>query len=1199
MKQKLILILFALFTSMGTWADVTVTISDKTDLNAITTKTLSEAATEHKYGTYSGSNSANPPLYTTFTTNDDSNLKNVIISSTTNIFKPTYYDGGEYKHSFAIYPASGSSTAQTITLTAPTGYYIKGYSMTFKSTGNAGHFTITPFNGSATTTVNPGVYAAQTITVSSLNANTATFTVARTDATKSAITELCLSNFTITLAAVPTYDANYTSSSILYSTGTFSRTDGNSSTNSNNTWESTGTSGLKFTSNYNSMGKETVSSVDYTCFHSGNSPTYTITAPDGFFVAGYAMSVFGQDSQYLQSNGYGKVALSTSSSSPTSIYVTDINARTVTMQRSGAANGWAYITSFTVYLIPTYTVTYNIKDGSSNLWASFNQEVIKGTEITDLPPLYKRAYCSYSLTSTTITNDTDIDVTCTYSGPTDLVFASDVADAITNNKWMELKRSNNTNYVYYNGSTLAYTATDLSTADGYQWAVIGNPYSYKLYNKGAQGYLSASVPTTNTSTTNDFTFNSTGLDFELFKYKGRAEDDHFVSVVKGTNTNEHTGTVLNEAGGTWKIWCGKDNSGFECYNGLMNGLSASLLLTFPVPTTFNVTYIVQDGGGNELDRAVAEVEAEDDGDAASAHMPASLVKSGCTYTYSPETVSEDAEITVTYTYDLECGFNVYEDYSDITTWYFLKRNDIDYIVYDSGSTPNIQRSTSLPDGDNASWAFVGNPYDGFKVYNKGAGSSVWMVSDTPSTSDEGAAATVSLASSGDVQSWFLSTSGYFTNGFFFANDDNYKLNGRHLQTTICYWTGGADGGSTFVTIENADYSSNVTSELASWFTTNVGDYFALSQETYDVQNSNYTAYSSSATYKQYMELKAAVEAGIKYPTAGYYRIKSKLTTDEYGYMGLNGEQLSGNLSNTNDASTIIYLTKSGDKYYFQTQGKYTSNVRKSNAVTLSDATPSEGFALTPYSPGLGIIRTYADGDYSYYHVAKDNSYKIVGWESSADASQWIFEDATTFSGTLNNAKDNTATERSYATLCVPFAISSLTGAEAYMPYISGSYVELGDAAEVSDGTLIPAGTPVILVGAKDAGTYTATIGTGYTTSPSEENALTGTFAGTTIDTSGSSTNYVLGLDRDKDNRIGFYHFDSTTYNLKANRAYLNTDSGETNVKGFVLMFDDDETGIVSPLGETKEGAAIYNLSGQRLNKMQKGINIINGKKVLF
>ena len=38
-------------------------------------------------------------------------------------------------------------------------------------------------------------------------------------------------------------------------------------------------------------------------------------------------------------------------------------------------------------------------------------------------------------------------------------------------------------------------------------------------------------------------------------------------------------------------------------------------------------------------------------------------------------------------------------------------------------------------------------------------------------------------------------------------------------------------------------------------------------------------------------------------------------------------------------------------------------------------------------------------------------------------------------------------------------------------------------------------------------------------------------------------------------------------------------------------------GVASPIKETEEGA-IYNLAGQRMSKMQKGINIVGGKKIL-
>lgn len=64
--------------------------------------------------------------------------------------------------------------------------------------------------------------------------------------------------------------------------------------------------------------------------------------------------------------------------------------------------------------------------------------------------------------------------------------------------------------------------------------------------------------------------------------------------------------------------------------------------------------------------------------------------------------------------------------------------------------------------------------------------------------------------------------------------------------------------------------------------------------------------------------------------------------------------------------------------------------------------------------------------------------------------------------------------------------------------------------------------------------------------------------------------------------------------IKGFRAYFDIPNSVW-IKGF--RFDDMEDAIVSPFGETEEGA-IYNLAGQRQNKMQKGINIINGKKIL-
>jgi hypothetical protein len=46
------------------------------------------------------------------------------------------------------------------------------------------------------------------------------------------------------------------------------------------------------------------------------------------------------------------------------------------------------------------------------------------------------------------------------------------------------------------------------------------------------------------------------------------------------------------------------------------------------------------------------------------------------------------------------------------------------------------------------------------------------------------------------------------------------------------------------------------------------------------------------------------------------------------------------------------------------------------------------------------------------------------------------------------------------------------------------------------------------------------------------------------------------------------------------------------------IVEDDATSIESVARETAP-AAIYNLQGQRISKLQKGLNIVDGKKVMF
>ena len=83
--------------------------------------------------------------------------------------------------------------------------------------------------------------------------------------------------------------------------------------------------------------------------------------------------------------------------------------------------------------------------------------------------------------------------------------------------------------------------------------------------------------------------------------------------------------------------------------------------------------------------------------------------------------------------------------------------------------------------------------------------------------------------------------------------------------------------------------------------------------------------------------------------------------------------------------------------------------------------------------------------------------------------------------------------------------------------------------------------------------------------------------------------------------VGFYWMaeNGGAFNCPAHKAYLAVPVSSNPVKSFYAFDDDDPTSIqtIDNGQQTTEGA-IYNLAGQRIQKMQKGINIVNGKKIL-
>ena len=172
----------------------------------------------------------------------------------------------------------------------------------------------------------------------------------------------------------------------------------------------------------------------------------------------------------------------------------------------------------------------------------------------------------------------------------------------------------------------------------------------------------------------------------------------------------------------------------------------------------------------------------------------------------------------------------------------------------------------------------------------------------------------------------------------------------------------------------------------------------------------------------------------------------------------------------------------------------------------------------------------------------------------------------------------------YGTYVAPFDISKIHS------MIQAFTVEIVDGgfAKLNEITAIPKGEAVVL---KDKGTVHK-----YTLKKAEEavEAVTGNdLKAATEDVTARGVEFVLAKMGDK---VGFARATRET-TIPAGKGYLIMGF---SVKEFYPFADEDATAIenVNVNDNVNEGA-IYNVAGQRVSKLQKGINIVGGKKILF
>ena len=183
--------------------------------------------------------------------------------------------------------------------------------------------------------------------------------------------------------------------------------------------------------------------------------------------------------------------------------------------------------------------------------------------------------------------------------------------------------------------------------------------------------------------------------------------------------------------------------------------------------------------------------------------------------------------------------------------------------------------------------------------------------------------------------------------------------------------------------------------------------------------------------------------------------------------------------------------------------------------------------------------------------------------------------------TLNTPNNGTT---SYASFFVDYPVVVTTdNVKVYTGTINGNSLEMTEAGD----KIIPANVGVVLI--SETGATTAEISISDETGTLALGSLTGTTS--PIDISSTKSNYlVLGRDKDDLTKVGFYRPNGDE--IPAYKAFISTGG---NVQGMAFNFDGATTDINS-ISATTDKQEIYDLSGRRVMKANKGLYIINGKK---
>jgi alpha-N-acetylglucosaminidase len=309
----------------------------------------------------------------------------------------------------------------------------------------------------------------------------------------------------------------------------------------------------------------------------------------------------------------------------------------------------------------------------------------------------------------------------------------------------------------------------------------------------------------------------------------------------------------------------------------------------------------------------------------------------------------------------------------------------------------------------------------------------------------------------------------------------------------------------------------------------------------------------------------------------------------------------GTYSADAQADKMFTIVPNGTGFSISAQGKFLKQPTLGgwNHLMFSDNADEAGaYIIEETGTDTGIFKIRSTGSGINYLNDYD---KLVFGNDKSDK-----DNLATFTITEATSYPLTITSAGYATLCLPFNVVIQEGMLAYD--LSVENIASGDAEDeyiatmkvvAKAGETLKKGTPVIIKA--NAGDYTLPItmsDNGAKTSIACS-LLRGNFVEQNLTQGVTSKKYIFGKPEGHD--VGFYLMNESG-TIGANKCWMEwtIPAGQAEARSFIISFD-NATGISDIITVTKESRKdlIYNIGGQRLNKPQKGLNIIGNKKVII